>query len=364
MLITKLSAALALALAAAAAPTLAQPAGQEEIEAAEQPRLEIGDRAPALSVEKWIKGDEITGFEKGRVYVVEFWATWCGPCIASMPHLSHLQEEFKDDGVQIIGVNIWEDYNDETLGMVEKFVTEQGRRMSYTVAYDGPTAAMATQYHKAAGGDGIPFCVVVGKDSNVAWFGHPMWLGEVLEPVTQDEWDAEKGAARLAAGEEMINGVFMKAASGDTKGAMADWAKFEKQYPSTAELATQWVLPVFFAAGEFERAYGIINDLVDDAIENRDANGLNNYAWMIVDPGADIAKKDLDLAMRAATKADEFSGHEDPMIIDTLARVYFLKGDVNKAIELQEKALNLVENPRAKQQFEEVLAEYKEKRGG
>lgn len=49
--------------------------------------LKAGDPAPPLKIEKWLKSGPIERFEKGKVYVLEFWATWCPPCIASMPHL-------------------------------------------------------------------------------------------------------------------------------------------------------------------------------------------------------------------------------------------------------------------------------------
>ena len=67
--------------------------------------LTIGDPAPSLKYSKWIKGNPIKGFEDGKVYVLEFWATWCVPCIKAMPHLSELAKKYKST-TTFIGVNI------------------------------------------------------------------------------------------------------------------------------------------------------------------------------------------------------------------------------------------------------------------
>ena len=64
--------------------------------------LKLGDAAPAFQVDSWVKGDSFTSLEKGNVYVMEFWATWCGPCITAMPHLSALQKQYPD--VRFVGV--------------------------------------------------------------------------------------------------------------------------------------------------------------------------------------------------------------------------------------------------------------------
>ena len=71
--------------------------------------LKVGDKAPAISVDTWAKGEPVTEFSSDNYYIVEFWATWCGPCIAGMPHVSELQEQYKDEGLVVIGVNIWDD---------------------------------------------------------------------------------------------------------------------------------------------------------------------------------------------------------------------------------------------------------------
>ena len=61
--------------------------------------LKVGDPAPALQLDKWLKGEPVKELEKGKIYVIECWATWCGPCIASMPHVTKMQAKFKDKGV-------------------------------------------------------------------------------------------------------------------------------------------------------------------------------------------------------------------------------------------------------------------------
>src|SRR4051812_32732197 len=99
-----------------------------------EPTLKAGDPAPGLFLSKFVKGQPVEKFEKGKVYVIEMWATWCGPCVAAMPHVTELQKKYADKGVVVIGVNIWE----RDLSLVEPFVTKQGERMGYRVAMEEP----------------------------------------------------------------------------------------------------------------------------------------------------------------------------------------------------------------------------------
>jgi thiol-disulfide isomerase/thioredoxin len=101
--------------------------------------LDVGDKAPELRYAQWLKGTPIEDFENNRIYVVEFWATWCGPCIQQMPHLSKVAKEFEKD-VAVVGVNIWEALHEEEkksyesyMPRVQKFVKSMGDNMAYNV---------------------------------------------------------------------------------------------------------------------------------------------------------------------------------------------------------------------------------------
>ena len=99
---------------------------------AETATLKVGDAAPALKSGKWLKGEAVTAFETGKVYVVEFWASWCGPCRMSIPHLTKLQAQFKDKGLIVIGQNCW----DKSAEAATECMKEMGDKMNYRVALD------------------------------------------------------------------------------------------------------------------------------------------------------------------------------------------------------------------------------------
>src|SRR5437016_2712083 len=77
--------------------------------------LTIGDPAPDLSHVTWLKGQPGDNFQKGKVYVVEFWATWCTPCKANIPNLTALAKKYQGQAA-IAGIDIWEttDKRDKT----------------------------------------------------------------------------------------------------------------------------------------------------------------------------------------------------------------------------------------------------------
>jgi thiol-disulfide isomerase/thioredoxin len=155
-----------------------------------QTKLGIGDRAPELKTSKWFKGEPVSRLEKGKIYVIEFWATWCGPCKKSIPHLTEMAHKYKDN-VTFIGVDGSEKASsqEEKENLVSDFVKEWGGKMDYNVALDTDDKYMSLNWMKASGQNGIPCAFIVNKELKVVWIGHPLHMENELAKVVEGKYD-------------------------------------------------------------------------------------------------------------------------------------------------------------------------------
>jgi len=318
--------------------------------------LKVGDSTPKLEVKSFVKGEPVKEFEAGKTYVVEFWATWCGPCKVSIPHLTDLQKKYPK--IPFIGVSVWE----QDQALVKPFVDEMGDKMAYRVAMDavpagstegGRDGAMSKSWMQAAKRPGIPSAFIVSGDSKVYWVGHPMDMDEPLEKIASGSWDlktaiaehrrAEEEAAKEEAKVRTLQTDFQKAVqSGDSKKIIA---------AADAAIAHKPMFEMFVGILKFGALVKL--DEQDKAIEygkkllatnlGSDPQSLNGVAWAIVDPDVKIkpSAKLLELALESAKKADGLAKEKDPAIADTLAKCYFDSGDVSKAVETQQRAVKL-----------------------
>lgn len=299
-------------------------------------QLKVGDAAPPLQVGKWIKGDPVAALEPGKVYVLEFWATWCGPCVHAIPHVSELQQ--KKPEVTFIGVNVWENAPEK----VQEFVDRMGDKMSYRVVLDDLAAgadegAMAIHWLKAAGENGIPSTFVVGKDGKILWIGHPMELDPVLNAILDGSFDPAK-AQQDAEKKAFIEKKFMEALDGvqTPEDALAALQKLSEESPDLKDAT----FPIRFnimirALDDYDGAYKLIAEHAE--AKSNDPMLLNEMSWLIL-TAPDLKRRDIPLAKKMAEMAVEASKGKDAAILDTLARAYFEEGR-EKAIELQKKAL-------------------------
>lgn len=190
-----------LALVAGLAGPAARAAEEAEPKAEEaQQQLAIGDAVPDLEGVTWVQGEEQKGFDaEGKVYLVECWATWCGPCIAAIPHVNELHTKFQDKGLVVVGMNVWED----GLEKVQDFVKMKKDVMTYNVAYSGGKGSpFQKSWLEAAGVKGIPHAFIV-KDGKLVLRSHPAKIDEALiesimagsfDPVAHAREQAEQEA--------------------------------------------------------------------------------------------------------------------------------------------------------------------------
>ena len=122
-----------------------------------------GKAAPSFVVEDWVSTPVDVN---GKVRIVEFWATWCPPCVASIPHMNDIAKEFKND-VVIVGVS------SEQKQKVVDF--QKNTKMDYHVAID-PQRRM----QNLIGIKGIPHAIIVSDEGTVRWQGHPTGITSEL----------------------------------------------------------------------------------------------------------------------------------------------------------------------------------------
>ncbi len=328
------------------------PATKESAATAASSDLLPGDAAPKLQVAKWVKGEGVQTFEKGTVYIVEFWATWCGPCRTSIPHLTELAKKHKGK-VAVCGISVWES-GDDFAKTVEDFVTEQGAAMTYNVGRDdkaGNEGVMATTWMEAAAQSGIPAAFIVNGEGKIAWIGHPMEMDTVLDAVLAGKHDI--AAARSAAAKQLEEGAEERAMMKDYKpvakamekkdfpAALTAIDAFVAKYPKIEEQIRMQRFTVLAKVDE-KKACTLAQEWAAGAMKD-DSEALNGLAWTLLE-NKDIKQTGIETALFISNRSNTLTNHENAMFLDTLALANFKMGDVTKAVELMQKAIANAKN--------------------
>jgi thiol-disulfide isomerase/thioredoxin len=360
---------------------------------AAEPKLKVGDSAPPLQVSEWIQGEPVKIFEKDKVYLVEFWATWCGPCIQAIPHLNGIANRFKDKGLVVIGQNVHE----KDLKRVRPFVKKMGDKMTYAVSLDDRSkmkyGAMAVTWLASAGQKSLPTTFVIGKDGRIAWIGHPMKLQEnVIEQVLDGSFDVAKEATRFqeealkneqramdeekALVEEVmkepeIQDLFRLTALFEKQIRNKQWPEAEATLAATAKLVpaeareliiAEGSLGILLGKGEMDAAVRQAK-MMDEKFQH-DPILLSGTAQKLLKE-SDLTDEGLEIAYQIAARVNEAGNGKSPDALASLARATFMKGDKEKAIQLQQEAITQTSNfrnlnPAVKELLQSELDRYHE----
>lgn len=120
-------------------------------------KIAVGAPAPEWSLEDFDGKEHALAELRGRVILLDFWATWCGPCRAAMPTMQALHEEFFDKGLTVVGISLYEQEDADPKGTFEKL------GLTYLGLHHGEAAG------EAYGVSGIPHLVLIDRAGRVAF---------------------------------------------------------------------------------------------------------------------------------------------------------------------------------------------------
>jgi len=321
-----------------------------------KPTLTVGSPAPVLEVQQWLKEAPIKQFEKGKLYVVEFWATWCAPCIQAMPHLSELARKYKDK-MTFIGVSVWEDKKKPVpdAAALQAFVDKKGKDMDYVVAMDNPTTnKVADAWLKAARLNRIPTTFVVDRNGKIAWIGNPYAedFESILEVLvnTPEKFDynsAQENQNKSIKKEfdyqsqKLLTKLLAEKNYGQ---AWEEVQKFIKEYP-TFETEQFSVFMNVYLNYNSKAAFALIIEKSKDTDFLKAKGGQNNIEATGEDLLNDFAKKvagktglDYNLYCWAIERLNK-SVQKNYNLWSLLGQAYASLGEFDKAISAQEKGI-------------------------
>jgi thiol-disulfide isomerase/thioredoxin len=117
----------------------------------------VGTTAPAFALPD-LEGHEVKDTDlRGKVVILDFWATWCGPCKIEIPWFIEFQQKYGQQGLQVVGVSI-----DDTLDKLKPYVSQM--KMNYMVLQGLDQDAMQDAYGPMFG---IPITVLISRDGKM-----------------------------------------------------------------------------------------------------------------------------------------------------------------------------------------------------
>ncbi|MNK36656.1 Thiol-disulfide oxidoreductase ResA [compost metagenome] len=340
------------------------------------PTLKIGDPAPPMIVETWLRGNPVKNFEKGKVYVVDFWATWCGGCIASFPHLSAIADKHKDN-VRFISVDSYEidvlKKGGNPAAAVKDFLeTPPGKRLSIDVSVDRDSS-MFSGWIKPLRRRGFPTTFVIDQEGKLAWIDVNLdQLDWVLQQVLARKWDNKKSLAIMEQRDAIEDQFFKTFQEKDPATKRKNYQEIlsaceslEKQYPDRKDAAAFYKV---MALSELDKKR------VPLQLEEMAANPLSRYIHL--DDAAGLISRRTDLTQRdyaAIAKVQERlllnehngtgRGGKTLRSYEGLATTYAKLGDKNKAVANMEKAIAIANtentDPEQIKKLNAALSKYK-----
>ncbi|MBY3349022.1 TlpA disulfide reductase family protein [Rhizobium laguerreae] len=347
--------------------------------------LNSGSPAPLIDVQDWLRGDRISNFQPGKIYILEFFSTTCSGCGPALSHLAQLQEEYSDMGVELIGVAANEKAAtaDEARAQVDAWASKWLPNTNIRIAFDY-SGEMARHWLLASLTFHVPQAFVVDRDGSIVFIGLPHLLDEVLPKVIDGRWRAS--AEAINAEEERIakaeidapkRALFdrIKAATEieDWKTALSAIEEGINRFPGNIMFHQWHVGTLMGEMRDMEAGWIALGQFARTAIERNSEEWLltamqqlfypYDYSGLLAERlsmGKELSERILRLYPQQGSR---LRFHSYTMI----AFYYHESGDNDRAVDLIEQALTFVDEEslpdvkkqKLKAQLLSALAEYK-----
>ncbi|MDP0490615.1 MAG: TlpA disulfide reductase family protein [Verrucomicrobiota bacterium JB023] len=309
----------------------------------------------AITQAEFIQGEAPAAWQEGEVYVFECWATWCGPCLAAIPHVDALHDKYHSQGLRVIGMNVWEK-KEEAKKKVEAFVAKKGEGMSYPVAYVSEGGAFVQDWLKPAGVRGIPHAFVV-MDGKLQFSIHPSALTEERvedllaggERARQVAESVQREAEQKDQLREQMRAFSQAARQGDAAKMRKALAKLEKMEVRSGRLAAM------------KLDLAVTEERWDDVLQLlKDSKGQRSVSSAAISLAVKIDEKDVDIpADLLAFIADQLAKSERSRVpaLALEARVRWRMGEEEAAKNVAQRLAEL-ENSLPAQPVEAFAASF------
>lgn len=314
------------------------------------------DALPVLSLEGlpgvWLQGTPVKEWEKDKVYIFEFWATWCGPCLAAMPHMEQLHQAFKDNPrMQIIGVNVMDRKSPETL---KEFLKNRPAPLTYTMAVDVDGKKTREKWLAPLNVDGIPHAFAV-RNGKLIWRGHP---GKLSEEIMQAMLKPDFSAASLpsenpdagARAWKLYRQASEKVGDMVRKDGKAGALAFLKQIQDSGQFQQDEIIQLkmipfimLVEQGKFQEAQSVLDDLCKEYPDNYRVQ-INVAGTLIEGKSVPAGEMDAALVEKCLKRCIEISrkdNKEASLPWKLMAELREQQGNMKEALQNMEKALSL-----------------------
>lgn len=322
------------------------------------PSVFPGARVKFPPLGTFVQGTKRTAYEPGKVYVFEFFATTCGHCAESADAIEAIVSEYTPKGFEFISVTS----EDEATVRAWLAKPENAELVKHSLALDpGMKAQRALQ-------DGTfqvqtPRFFAI-RDGIVLWFGHPELAKDPFAQILAGTWSPE------SVRQEFVTNALVARAKNETtnlqKQCEADgkWERLvfflesmARQIPDKAStFEVQKFGTLIGPAGKTADGYAYGRELASKY--STDISTLRALARTTMSSPW-VKDRDFAFALEMAKAADELGKRSDPRAAELMALYYFSMGDREKALENQERAMNLEQDAKAKQRFATQLEKYK-----